>query len=245
MNGNGALTGKDRIVTKRRVFMRLLLAEDEEELSQALAAVLRHNNYSVDTVFDGQEALDYLEGQEYDGVILDIMMPKKSGLEVLKTIRAHKNQVPVLLLTAKTQIDDKVEGLDAGADDYLGKPFVMKELLARVRAITRRQNTLTDNVLTVGNLALNRSTFELSVGEEKVRLANKDFQMLEMLMVNTGQIISTERFMEKIWGYDSDTEINVVWVYISNLRKKLSALGADHEIKAVRNQGYSLQERRE
>jgi len=225
--------------------MRLLLAEDEEELSQALAAVLRHNNYSVDTVFDGQEALDYLEGQEYDGVILDIMMPKKSGLEVLKTIRAHKNQVPVLLLTAKTQIDDKVEGLDAGADDYLGKPFVMKELLARVRAITRRQNTLTDNVLTVGNLALNRSTFELSVGEEKVRLANKDFQMLEMLMVNTGQIISTERFMEKIWGYDSDTEINVVWVYISNLRKKLSALGADHEIKAVRNQGYSLQERRE
>lgn len=245
MNGNGALTGKDRIVTKRRVFMRLLLAEDEEELSQALAAVLRHNNYSVDTVFDGQEALDYLEGQEYDGVILDIMMPKKSGLEVLKTIRAHKNQVPVLLLTAKTQIDDKVEGLDTGADDYLGKPFVMKELLARVRAITRRQNTLTDNVLTVGNLALNRSTFELSVGEEKVRLANKDFQMLEMLMVNTGQIISTERFMEKIWGYDSDTEINVVWVYISNLRKKLSALGADHEIKAVRNQGYSLQERRE
>lgn len=224
--------------------MRLLLAEDEEELSQALAAVLRHNNYSVDTVFDGEEALDYLEGQEYDGVILDIMMPKKSGLEVLRTIRAHKNQVPVLLLTAKTQIDDKVEGLDAGADDYLGKPFVMKELLARVRAITRRQSTLTDNVLTVGNLNLNRSTFELSVGEEKVRLANKDFQMMEMLMVNKGLTISTERFMDKIWGFDTDTEINVVWVYVSNLRKKLTSLGADHEIKAVRNQGYSLQERK-
>lgn len=224
--------------------MRLLLAEDEEELSQALAAVLRHNNYSVDTVFDGQEALDYLEGQEYDGVILDIMMPKKSGLEVLKTIRAHKNQVPVLLLTAKTQVDDKVEGLDAGADDYLGKPFVMKELLARVRAMTRRQSNLTDNVLTVGNLSLNRSTFELSAGGETIRLANKDFQMMEMLMVNPGQIISTERFMEKIWGYDSETEINVVWVYVSNLRKKLASLDADVEIKAVRNQGYSLEKRK-
>ncbi|MBO4514584.1 MAG: response regulator transcription factor [Lachnospiraceae bacterium] len=223
--------------------MRLLLAEDEEELSQALAAVLRHNNYSVDTVYDGQEALDYLEGQEYDGVILDIMMPKKSGLEVLKIIRAHKNQVPVLLLTAKTQVDDKVEGLDAGADDYLGKPFVMKELLARVRAMTRRQSALTDNVLTVGNLSLNRSTYEMAVGEEKVRLANKDFQMMEMLMVNPGQIISTERFMEKIWGYDSETEISVVWVYVSNLRKKLAALEADLEIKAVRNQGYSLEKK--
>lgn len=221
--------------------MRLLLAEDEEDLNQALAAVLRHNNYSVDTVFDGQEALDYLEGQDYDGVILDIMMPKKNGIEVLKTIRSHKNQVPVLLLTAKTQVDDRVEGLDAGADDYLGKPFAMKELLARVRAMTRRQANLSDNILEVGNTSLNRTTFELSVGEEKVRLANKDFQMLEMLMVNPGQIISTERFMEKIWGYDSDTEIGVVWVYVSNVRKKLAALGADVEIKAVRNQGYSLE----
>ena len=221
--------------------MRLLLAEDEEELSEALAAVLRHNNYSVDTVYDGQEALDYLEGQEYDGVILDIMMPKKNGIEVLKTIRANKTQVPVLLLTAKTQVDDRVEGLDAGADDYLGKPFAMKELLARVRAMTRRREGLTDNLLTIGNLSLNRLTIELSVGEEKVRLANKDFQMIEMLMVNPGQIISTERFMEKIWGYDSETEISVVWVYVSNLRKRLAALGADVEIKAVRNQGYSLE----
>ena len=220
--------------------MRLLLAEDEVELNDAIAAVLRHNNYSVDCVYDGQEALDYLEGVEYDGVIMDIMMPKMSGLDVLRKIRAQKNRVPVLLLTAKSQVDDKVEGLDAGADDYLAKPFVMKELLARVRAITRRQTTLTDNVLTLGNLTLNRSTFEMSVGKESVRLANKDFQMLEMLMVNPGQIISTDRFMEKIWGYDSDTEINVVWVYISNLRKKLASLKADVEIKAVRNQGYSL-----
>lgn len=223
--------------------MRLLLAEDEEELSQALAAVLRHNHYSVDTVFDGQEALDYLEGQEYDGVILDIMMPKKSGLEVLRTIRSQKNQVPVLLLTAKTQVDDRVEGLDAGADDYLGKPFAMKELLARIRAMTRRQSQLTDNVLRYGNVSLDRSAFELSVGEKKVRLANKDYQMMEMLMVNPGQILSTERFLEKIWGYDSDTEINVVWVYISNLRKRLTTLGADVEIRAARNQGYSLEKK--
>ena len=223
--------------------MRLLLAEDEEELSEALTAVLRRNNYSVDAVYNGQDALDYAEGQEYDGIILDIMMPKKSGLEVLRTLRAHKNQVPVLLLTAKTQVDDRVEGLDSGADDYLGKPFAMKELLARVRAMTRRQSTLTDNVLTLGNVTLNRSTFELSVGEEKIRLANKDIQMMEMLIVNPGQIISTDRFMEKVWGYDSDTEIGVVWVYVSNLRKKLAALGADIEIKAVRNQGYSLEKK--
>lgn len=220
--------------------MKLLLAEDEVELNQALSAVLKHSNYSVDSVYDGQEALDYLEMSEYDGVILDIMMPKKNGLEVLRTIRAQKNRVPVLILTAKSQIDDKVEGLDAGADDYLAKPFEMKELLARVRAITRRQSNLTEPVLTFENITLDRSQFEMGVGEEKIRLANKDFQMMEMLLTNPGQVISTDRFMEKIWGYDSDTEISVVWVYISNLRKKLATLGANAEIKAVRNQGYSL-----
>lgn len=220
--------------------MKLLLAEDEVELNQALSAVLKHNNYSVDSVYDGQEALDYLEMGEYDGVILDIMMPKKNGLEVLREVRAKKNQVPVLILTAKSQLDDKVEGLDAGADDYLAKPFEMKELLARVRAITRRQSQLTEPVLSFENITLDRANFELGVGGEKIRLANKDFQMMEMLLTNPGQVISTDRFMEKIWGYDSDTEINVVWVYISNLRKKLSSLGANAEIKAVRNQGYSL-----
>lgn len=225
---------------KEELFMKLLLAEDEVELNQALAAVLKHNNYTVDCVYDGEEALDYLEMSDYDGVILDIMMPKKDGLEVLRTIRAKRNAVPVLLLTAKSQIDDKVEGLDAGADDYLAKPFVMKELLARIRAMTRRQSALTDNVLSFENLSLDRAVFEMSVGEEKIRLANKDFQMMEMLMANPDQVISTDRFMEKIWGYDSDTEISVVWVYISNLRKKLASLGANAEIKAVRNQGYSL-----
>ena len=161
--------------------MKLLLAEDEVELNQALSAVLKHNNYSVDSVYDGQEALDYLEMGEYDGVILDIMMPKKNGLEVLREVRAKKNQVPVLILTAKSQLDDKVEGLDAGADDYLAKPFEMKELLARVRAITRRQSQLTEPVLSFENITLDRAYFELGVGGEKIRLANKDFQISEPL----------------------------------------------------------------
>ena len=221
--------------------MRLLLAEDERELSDALVAILKHNNYSVDAVYDGQEALDYLEAQEYDGAVLDIMMPKMDGLIVLQTIREHGNSVPVLLLTAKTGVDDRVDGLDAGADDYLGKPFAMKELLARIRAMTRRRTETTNTVLKLGNISLDRATYELSTDNESIRLANKEFQMMEMLMSNSGQIISTERFMEKIWGYDSETEINVVWVYISYLRKKLTKLEAKVEIKAVRNQGYSLE----
>lgn len=224
--------------------MRLLLAEDERELSDALVAILKHNNYSVDAVYDGQDALDYLQAQEYDGAILDIMMPKMDGLTVLKKIREQGNPVPVLLLTAKTTVDDRVTGLDAGADDYLGKPFAMKELLARIRAMTRRQTEVSQPVLQYGNITLNRATFELSTTMDSLRLANKEFQMLEMLMSNPGQIISTERFMEKIWGYDSETEINVVWVYISYLRKKLSGVGADVEIKAIRNQGYSLEVRK-
>lgn len=221
--------------------MRLLLAEDERELSEALVTVLRRNNYSVDAVYDGQAALDYLEAAEYDGAILDIMMPKMDGITVLRRIREQGNAVPVLLLTAKTEVDDRVTGLDAGADDYLGKPFAMKELLARIRAMTRRQPEIPRNVLEFGNLILDRATFELKCGKESIRLANKEFQMLEMLMSNPGQIISTDRFMEKVWGYDSETEINVVWVYISYLRKKLSAVKADIQIKAVRNQGYSLE----
>ncbi len=225
--------------------MRLLLAEDEVELSNALVAILKHNNYSVDAVFDGQEALDYLEAQDYDGAILDIMMPKLDGITVLKKLRARGNFVPVLMLTAKSEVDDRVLGLDSGADDYLGKPFAMKELLARIRAMTRRQPEAARTVLSFGNITLDRNTFELQSGEKSLRLANKEFQMLEMLMANPGQIISTERFMEKVWGYDSDTEINVVWVYISYLRKKLTGIGADVQIKAARNQGYSLEQGRQ
>ena len=223
--------------------MRLLLAEDEKELNQALSTVLRHNNSTVDSAYDGEEALDFIDANEYDGIILDIMMPKIDGIKVLKTIRNEGNNVPVLFLTAKSEIDDRVEGLDAGADDYLTKPFAMKELLARVRALTRRQGDISDNILKSGNLSLNKSTFELIVENNNVRLGNKDFQMMDMLMSNEGKVISAEKFMGKIWGFDSEADLSVVWVYISNLRKKLVSLNSDMEIKAIRNQGYVLEKK--
>ena len=221
--------------------MRLLLAEDEKSLSRALVKILEHGNYSVDAVYDGEEALDYLEADNYDGVILDIMMPKKDGLTVLKEIRAKGNLVPVLLLTAKSEIEDKVAGLDMGANDYLTKPFAPPELLARIRAMTRTQVAQADSSLHLGNIKLDTSSYELSSPFGSFRLANKEFQMMEMLLANPRQLIPTERFMEKIWGYDSDAEINVVWVYISYLRKKLNVLKADVAIKATRNAGYSLE----
>ncbi len=221
--------------------MRLLLAEDEKELSNALVTIFKHNNYSVDSVYNGQDALDYLETGIYDGVILDIMMPVMDGITVLKTIRQKGNSVPVLLLTAKSEIDDRVLGLDNGADDYLTKPFSTKELLARIRAMTRRQTETTNSVLTFQNITLNRLTFELSSEKGSFKLANKEFQMMEMLMSNPMQIISPEQFMVKILGYDTDTELSIVWVYISYLRKKLTALKANAAIKASRNQGYSLE----
>lgn len=221
--------------------MRLLLAEDEKELSKALVAILEHNHYSVDAVYDGEEALEYLEDGNYDGVILDIMMPKMDGITVLKTIRQKGNSVPVLMLTAKSEVDDKVLGLDNGADDYLSKPFHTKELLARIRSVTRRKTESSSVILQMGNVSLNCSTFELGTPNGSIRLSNKEFQMLELMLANPGQLISTERFMEKIWGYDSDAEINVVWVNISYLRKKLAQLGADIKIQASRNLGYSLE----
>lgn len=221
--------------------MRLLLAEDEEDLSKALVAVLKHNNYSVDAVYNGQDALDYLETENYDGAILDIMMPKMDGLTVLRKIREDGNSVPVILLTAKAEIDDRVAGLDCGADDYLTKPFSMKELLARIRAMTRRKAETTDSVLSFEDISLDRSTYVLSCGNDAVRLASKEYQMLEMLMSNPKQIISVDQFMDRIWGFDSDTELNVVWVNISYLRKKLSSLNSCVSIKAARGLGYSLE----
>ncbi|MCD8241731.1 MAG: response regulator transcription factor [Lachnospiraceae bacterium] len=222
--------------------MRLLLAEDEQALSRALVAILERSNYSVDAVYDGEAALEYLEAGNYDGVILDIMMPKKDGISVLRELRAKGSRVPVLLLTAKSEIDDKVLGLDAGANDYLTKPFHTKELLARIRAMTRTGSAQTSSLLQMGNVTLDRATFALSTPSGSFRLANKEFQMLELLMSNPGNLISSERFMEKIWGYDSEAEINVVWVYISYLRKKLTALHANIQIRATRNAGYSLEE---
>ena len=221
--------------------MRILLVEDERELSNALVAILTRSNYSVDPVYDGEDALYYLETENYDAVILDIMIPKIDGIEVLKTIRKEGNKIPVIMLTAKSEIDDRVVGLDSGADDYLTKPFASKELLARLRALTRRGEQLTENIVKVGNISLNRSSFELFSESGSFRLANKEYQMIEMLMVNQNQLISTEKFLERIWGYDSEAEINVVWVHISFLRKKLQQLKANIQIKANRNMGYSLE----
>ena len=221
--------------------MRLLLAEDEKSLARAVSAILEKNNFSVDVVYDGADALDWLRAGNYDGAVLDIMMPKMDGVTVLRTIRAEGNMLPVLLLTAKSEIDDKVEGLDSGANDYLTKPFAAKELLARIRAMTRAQTAQPSSTLSFGNLTLDRATFELKSPSGSFRLANKEFQMLETLMANPRSLISTERFMEKIWGYDAEAEINVVWVYISYLRKKLAALNANVQIKATRNAGYSLE----
>ena len=223
--------------------MRLLLAEDEKELSKALCAVLKHNNYSVDAVYDGQDAYDYGIDPNYDGIILDVMMPKKNGIEVLKELRAAGVSTPILMLTAKSEIEDKVAGLDAGADDYLTKPFVMPELLARIRSMTRRQAEFVPNLLTLGNLTLNRENYELSTSDGTIRLGNKEFQMMELLMNNPGRLIPTESFMERIWGYDTEAEINVVWVYISYLRKKLANINANLEIKATRGVGYALEEK--
>lgn len=222
--------------------MRLLLAEDEKDLSRALTTILERSNYSVDAVYDGEEALAYLNSNNYDGAILDIMMPKMDGLSVLKQIRKQGNSLPILILTAKSEIDDKVEGLDAGANDYLTKPFAAKELLARIRAMTRESTTAVNSSLQMGNLSLDLASFTLSSPSGSFRLANKEFQMLEMLMGNPGQLISSERFLERIWGYDSEVEINVVWVYISYLRKKITALQGNVQIKAARNAGYFLEE---
>ena len=223
--------------------MRILFAEDEKSLSRAVTAMLVKSNYSVDAVYDGQDALDYLRAGNYDGAILDIMMPKMDGIEVLKTIRAEGIRTPVLMLTAKAEVDDKVLGLDSGANDYLTKPFSSKELLARIRAMTRTQTAQQSSVLSFGNITLDQTTYILAGPGGNFRLANKEFQMLETLMANPHRLISSERFLEKIWGYDSDAEINVVWVYISYLRKKLAALNANVQIKATRNAGYSLEEK--
>lgn len=221
--------------------MRILLAEDEVSLSKALIRILEKNNHTAEAVYNGIDALQYLESGDYDAVILDVMMPGMDGLSVLRQLRARGSRVPVLILTARGEIEDKVEGLDSGANDYLTKPFDTRELLARLRAMTRGsgQNAST---LTFGNITLDRPTFTLTSPTGAVRLANKEYQMMELLMSNPKQLLSTERIMERIWGYDTDSEINVVWVYISYLRRKLTALGADIQIRSFRNAGYSLEE---
>ncbi len=224
--------------------MRILLAEDEKSLSRAVVALLEKNNYSADAVYNGEDALAYLEAGNYDALILDIMMPKMDGLEVLRRLRQQGNAIPVLMLTARAEVEDKVAGLDTGANDYLTKPFSTAELMARIRAMTRSQaGGQMSSRLTLGNITLDQTTFELSSPTGSFRLANKEYQMMELLLRNPRSLIPTERFLERIWGYDSEVELNVVWVYISYLRKKLAALQADIQIRAARNAGYCLEER--
>ena len=221
--------------------MRILLAEDEKSMSRALCAILSKNNYAVEAVDNGEDALDYLLTGEYDCAVLDVMMPKMDGFTVLRKAREKNISIPILMLTARSEVDDKVEGLDLGANDYLTKPFESKELLARLRAITRSVSSSTDNTLRFGNIELNRASFTLSGPQGAMRLAAKEYQMMEYLMSNPGTLISTDRFMEKVWGLDSDADINVVWTNLSYLRKKLSSIGANVKIKASRNAGYSLE----
>ncbi len=223
--------------------MRLLYAEDEKSLARAVSTILMKNNYSVDVVGDGEEALDYLATGNYDGAILDVMMPKLDGFEVLRRMRARGDGTPVLLLTARSEIDDRVEGLDSGANDYLTKPFDMKELLARIRAMTRTLSAQADKTLSFGSVTLDCASYDLSGPEGSCKLAGKEFQMMEMLMRVPRKLISTETLMDRIWGYDSVAELNVVWVYISALRKRLRSIGADIEIRAQRGLGYYLEVR--
>ena len=222
--------------------MKLLYAEDEQAMSEAVTDILTYHKYIVDAVYNGKDALDYALADSYDGIILDIMMPEMSGIEVLRELRKKGCRTPILLLTAKSQVEDKIEGLDAGADDYLPKPFEMGELLARIRAMLRRREEFTPDILTCGNLSLNMQSSQLSCGNRSFTLPRLEYRLMEQLMLNQGIYLSSDELMAKVWGYDSDAEIGAVWVYISYLRKRLTALSANAEIKVKRGTGYTLEE---
>lgn len=222
---------------------KILVADDDLNICELLRLYLEKEGFEVVMAHDGEEAVAKFESEKPSLILLDIMMPKLDGLSVLRTLRERGSQIPVLLLTAKSEVEDKVTGLDSGANDYLTKPFATAELLARIRAMTRTQSTQTDSRMSFGNITLDQTTYELSSPSGSFRLANKEYQMMELLLRNPRHLIPSERFLEKIWGYDSDVELNVVWVYISYLRKKLTALQADIQIKATRNAGYSLEKK--
>ncbi|MDO4804894.1 MAG: response regulator transcription factor [Lachnospiraceae bacterium] len=199
--------------------MKVLIAEDEVATARALKVLLEKAKFSVDIVHNGDDAWDYITAGAYDVIVLDIMMPGKSGLEVLSLIRKNRMATPVLLLTAKTEIEDRVEGLNAGADDYLPKPFSTRELIARIKALGRRSESYSDSVKTVGNLVLDGNRYEMSVGDVSVKLTNKEFQLMELFVTHPGHVFSTDHLMEKIWGYDTDSGVDVVWTHIGFVRK--------------------------
>ncbi len=223
--------------------MRILIAEDEIGIAKALKVMLEKSRYAVDMVHNGADALDYILSVNYDAIVLDIMMPGLDGLEVLKRAREHGIGSPVMFLTAKSDIEDRITGLDAGADDYLPKPFAMGEFLSRVRALTRRSGSYTADVLSIGNTKLDLSAYMLSCGEKTVRLNNKEFQLMELFMRNRGRVFSPEALMQKVWDLDTEAETDVVWTYIGFLRKKLRQLDAGVEIKTIRGAGYALEEK--
>ena len=222
--------------------MRILIAEDEVTIARVLKVMLEKNKYAVDMVHNGSDALDYIQAVGYDALVLDIMMPGKDGIEVLKAARAEGNTTPSLLLTAKAEVADRVAGLDAGADDYLSKPFAANEFLARVRALTRRSNTYASFALSFGNVTLDCCQYLLKTAFEEVRLNNKEFQLTELFLRHPRQVFSSEHLMEKVWGLDSEAEMDVVWTYIGFLRRKLRQIGADIEIRTIRGAGYALEE---
>lgn len=222
--------------------MRILIAEDETTIARALKVMLEKNKYSVDLVHNGLDALDYLMATTYDALVLDIMMPGMDGIRVLQTARSRGITTPALFLSAKGEIADRVAGLDAGADDYLPKPFASSEFLARVRALVRRSDSYTSSTLTFGNVTLDCGRYQISTPSGAVRLNNKEYQLMELFMRHPRQVFSSEHLMEKVWGLDAEAEIDVVWTYIGFLRKKLKQLEGSIELKTIRGAGYALEE---
>lgn len=221
--------------------MRLLIAEDEKDLADALCVLFEKNQFSVDAVGDGFSAYEYASSGEYDAIILDIMMPKLNGIDVLKRLREDGISTPVMMLTAKGQKDDRILGFNSGADDYLPKPFDPDELIARVRALLRRSSAYTPDILRFGDITLDTGDGTLRCSDRSVKLSAREYQLMELFMRSPHTVISADRIMERIWGWDSDAETSVVWVHISNLRKKLSSIGSSVSIRANRGLGYALE----
>ena len=221
--------------------MRILIAEDEVATAKALKLLMEKSKYSVDIVHNGTDAWDYISAGSYEVIVLDIMMPGMSGLEVVTKMRENGIKTPVLMLTAKGEIEDRVTGLEAGADDYLPKPFATSELIARVKALGRRSENYSDSVKKVGNLTLDSNRYEMRAGDKSVSLTNKEYQLMELFIMHPGYVFSTEHLMEKIWGFETESDINVVWTHIGFVRKKLRTIEADVEIKTIRGAGYSLE----
>ena len=222
--------------------MRLLIAEDELDLAEALTVFFQKNHFSVDAVNDGADAYEYAVSGEYDAIILDVMMPKMNGIDVLRRLRADGIKTPVMMLTAKGMKDDRITGFNAGADDYLPKPFEPDELICRVRAMLRRSDNYRPSALEFGDVTLDPSTGLLACSGRSVRLSGREYQVMELFMRSPNVVFSADKIMERVWGWDSDAEINVIWVHISNLRKKLRSIGSKITIRAVRGLGYALEE---